>query len=375
MHSSPDLSFHRPNPNTPQPRVLFILKRREDFHDCPSYSQNGLSTGLLNSASFVQDMLLHQGVEAKTVVVIDNNDIDREVSLFKPTHVIIEALWVVPEKFDVLTKLHPRVKWIVRYHSETPFVANEGIAMKWLFEYAKKPNVYLGVNAPRFLDEIRLILHSAGLSHVDVQQRVIYLPNYYPIPPTLQLHRPNTHSHLVNVGCFGAIRPLKNHLVQAMAALRFANMIGKVLLFHVNIGRVEMKGDPILTNLKEMFNGVGHSGHQLIIHRWAPHGEFMNIVREMDIGLQVSFSETFNIVAADVVTAGVPIVVSNEIPWAKAGIVSSVTSSVEIARVLKETYADWGNNVRLNNRGLRGYVDTSISFWLDFLQRQPRRFD
>ncbi|PPD53436.1 MAG: hypothetical protein CTY12_04970 [Methylotenera sp.] len=373
MHSSPNnYNNHRPPQN--QPRVLFILKRREDFHDCPSYSQNGLSTGLLNSASFVQDMLIRQGVESKTVVVIDNNDIDREVSAFKPTHVIIEAIWVVPEKFDVLSRLHPTVKWVVRYHSETPFIANEGIAMSWLFDYARRPNVYIGINAPRFMDEVRVMLRAAGLSHSEVQQRVIFLPNYYPIPQAIQAQRPNTRSHIVNVGCFGAIRPLKNHLLQATAALRFANMIGKVLLFHVNIGRVEMKGDPILNNLKAMFDNIGHSGHQLIIHKWAPHDKFIELVKNMDIGLQVSFSETFNIVAADMVTSGIPVVVSNEIPWAKAGVVSSTTSSVEIARTLKETYEDWNTNIRLNNRGLRGYVETSTSFWLDFLQRQTVKF-
>ena len=367
MHQSPDNYNH---PSQPRPRVLFILKRREDFHDCPSYSQNGMSTGLLNSASFVQDMLIRQGIEAKTVVVIDNNDIDREVNLFKPTHVIIEAIWVVPEKFDILSKLHPKVKWIVRYHSETPFIANEGIAMSWLFEYAKKPNVYLGINAPRFLDEVRIMLKSSGMSYVDIQQRVIFLPNYYPIHPAIQPQQPNKKSHVVNVGCFGAIRPLKNHLLQATAALRFANMIGKVLRFHINIGRVEMKGDPILNNLKAMFDNIGDSGHQLVMHRWEPHDKFIELVQNMDIGLQVSFSETFNIVAADMVTTGVPMVVSSEIPWAKSGIVSSPTNSNEIANTLKETYEEWLTNVRLNNRGLRGYVETSVSFWMDFLLRR-----
>ena len=35
----------------------------------------------------------------------------------------------------------------------------------------------------------------------------------------------------------------------------------------------------------------------------------------MHIGLQVTYTETFNIVAADMVSGGLPIVVSGEIPW------------------------------------------------------------
>jgi hypothetical protein len=84
------------------PRVLFICKQRP-----ASY---GASYGLLNSCRFLCNALHKMGVEAKLVEVLDNNSIDREVSQYKPTHVFIEALWVVPEKFDVLIPLHPHVK-------------------------------------------------------------------------------------------------------------------------------------------------------------------------------------------------------------------------------------------------------------------------
>jgi hypothetical protein len=77
-------------------------------------------------------MLVANGVDSTIIEVIDNNGIDREVTKYKPTHVIIEALWVIPSKFEILTKLHPNVKWIIRLHSEIPFLANEGIAMEWM---------------------------------------------------------------------------------------------------------------------------------------------------------------------------------------------------------------------------------------------------
>jgi len=93
-------------------KVLFILKRREDYNGI-IHSQIGLSTGLYNSASFVNDMLKAYKIESNLAVVIDNNDIDREVSKYKPTHVVIEALWVTPSKFAVLEKLHPNVKVIM----------------------------------------------------------------------------------------------------------------------------------------------------------------------------------------------------------------------------------------------------------------------
>lgn len=354
-------SHHRP-----KSKVLFILKRREDFADCPSYSQNGISTGLLNSATFVLDMLVNEGYESKLVVVIDNNDIDREVRAYNPTHVIIEALWVVPEKFEILSQLHPRVKWVVRFHSESPFIAGEGIAMGWIHGYIKQPNLILGVNAPRFMSEIKAILAASGVDDYEIDKRVIYLPNYYPVADNIQPHVKHPNRTFVNVGCFGAIRPLKNHLLQAIAALKFADTLEKPLHFHINIGRVEMKGDPILNNLKQLFEGLNDNGHELVMHTWAPHEQFLDVIKDMDIGLQVSYSETFNIVAADMVTAGVPMVMSDEIPWGSEGI-ANPTSSTNIAYVMVNTWNNMARNVNSNVAGLTNYVNKSIGYWKDFL--------
>ena len=161
-------------------KVLFILKRREDYHSV-LHSHIGLSTGLYNSASFMNDMLVDANVESNLVVVHDNNCIDREVNKYKPTHVIIEALWVVPTKFAVLCKLHPNVKWIIRIHSEMPFMAGEGMAMDWIAEYSSYKNIILGINAPRMLDEVQTYLKVRNSwTDKETNERVIYLPNYYP---------------------------------------------------------------------------------------------------------------------------------------------------------------------------------------------------
>lgn len=338
----------------PKPKIQFILKRREDIGQDPSYSQNGVSTGLLNSASFVVDMLKSNGFDVDLVVVTDNNCIDREVTRFKPDYCIIEALWVVPEKFDVLSKLHPSVKWIVRLHSETPFIACEGIALKWFFEYIKKPNVYVGINAPRFLYEMQELTKAA---HLDCS-KILYLPNAYP----LEFHKKafDKKKDMIDIGCFGAVRPLKNHLMQAHAAIVFADRIGKKLNFHINIGRTEMKGEPVLHNLIGLFQH--QPNHQLVMHQWCPHNEFKQIVRSMDIGMQVSFSETFNIVTADLISEGVPIVVSKEVPWANNWICDP-TSMKDILGGLYLAYKFPQISVAANVYGLKKFVRQTEKIW------------
>jgi hypothetical protein len=348
-------------------RVLFILKRREDYCQDPSYSEHGISTGLLNSATFVCDMLVDAGIEAKVVVVVDNNCIDREVTAYKPTHVIIEALWVVPEKFEVLSKLHPKVQWIVRFHSEAPFIAMEGIAMRWFFGYLKYPTVKFGVNAPRFMRELEDVMSAAGYSEDEIEDRIRYMPNYYPVD---RCHAPRKHDHgeYVDVSCFGAIRPLKNHLVQAIAALKFAEEIGKKLRFHINIGRIEGKGDPILHNLQGLFAGLADEGHELVCHQWTPHDKFIEIIKDMDLGMQVSFSETFNIVAADMIMCGVPMVMSREVPWAKAGICDP-TGSEDIAKAMLWAWRFKRWNVFMNELSLKAYVEKSKHIWVKMFGR------
>jgi hypothetical protein len=280
-------------------KVLFILKKRQSSHT--GYAS--VSSGLLNSARFVSDMLNKNGIESNLVEVQDNNCIDREVSKYRPTHVVIEALWVVPSKFEVLTKLHPNVQWIIRLHSDISFLANEGIAIEWIYEYLKYDNVKISANDWETNFNFELLTN----------KEFVYLPNYYPVG-FLNINHPKPFFRKVlNVGCFGAVRPLKNQLIQAVAAIDFADTYKKKLRFHINTQRIEGRGEPVLKNLRELFKN--NPRHELIEHGWLSHNEFIDLVQRMDIGLQVSFSETFNIVSADFVNNNIPVVTSNEVDW------------------------------------------------------------
>jgi hypothetical protein len=118
----------------------------------------------------------------------------------------------------------------------------------------------------------------------------------------------------INISCFGAIRPLKNHLSQALAAVHFAQQHGLKLRFHINATRPEQQGENILKNLRSMFENLPI--HELVEHPWTDHRDFVRLIRdEIDLGMQVSYTETYNIVAADHVAAGVPVVTSSEVSF------------------------------------------------------------
>jgi hypothetical protein len=348
-------------------KVLFILKRRPDF-DAKVHTHVGLSTGLYNSAKFMNDMLLEQGIESHLEVVEDYNKIDKYVTQHRPTHCIIEAVWVVPQKFCVLQKLHPNVKWIIRVHSEMPFLAGEGNAIDWLGDYSGFKNIILAINAPRMMEEIKIFLqHRNQWSAQETNERIIYLPNYY--PQKYANKDLDKDKEYVDISCFGAIRPLKNHLLQAFAAIGFANEIGKKLRFHINAGRIEMQGGPVIKNLRCLFQQIDGHGHQLVNHLWRPREEFLDLCKTMDLGLQVSFSETFNIVGADLISQGVPLIgTAGEIPWAVEEFCANPVDSKDIIEKLHISYTFPKLNVRSNQRALTEYTDNTAKIWAKYFK-------
>lgn len=336
-------------------KVLFICKRGGIYGGVyGEYSSGKQSSGLKNSAAFMVRVLNANGVEAKLVEVTDNNGIDREVTAYRPTHVIIEALWVVPSKFEVLQRLHPRVRWVVRIHSEIPFLAQEGSAMEWIFGYLAR-GIEVTPNSRRATTALRELVPDG---------QVRYLPNYYPTGHRLRMP-PAPPYTVVDIGCFGAVRPMKNQLLQAIAAISFARSRGLGLRFHMNGTRVEQGGSPVLRNITTLFT---RGDTKLLLHPWLNHREFTRLVRQMDIAMQVSFSETFNITAADAAARGVPVVVSPEISWGIPEYQAETTSLGSIERRLEVAYdSRRGLLPVLNFLALRQASREAAKIWLSWL--------
>lgn len=330
-------------------KVLFVIKKKID-----SYGQ---SYGLNNSAKFVVQALDLVGINSEIEFVVDGNDINRVVTLHKPEVVIIEALWVTPEKIEELSGIHKRVTWVVRVHSKIPFLSTEGMAVEWIKKYIKLNKVIVSFNNAETNDNFKDI----------ISNKVKYLPNIYIKPVYTPCIVKNTHDHIIDIGCFGAIRPLKNQLLQAFAAIKFAEEIGKELHFHINGNRIEQKGECIHRNIKSLFEG---SSHKLIEIPWMDHYEFMKVIGNMDINLQVSYSESFNIVSADSYYTGSPAVVSNEIDWVHSSVqVKNINSVDNIVDKLFVAYENKDYVVRETLGNLEEFNYLGLRRWIKFLNK------
>lgn len=285
--------------------VLFICKKRSSY-DC----EKEITIGLVNSAQNVARYLCRIGILAKVVIVNDANDIDKVVTENDAERIVIEAIWVTPEKMDEILHLkrHCYRKWFVRLHSQWSFLANEGIAVDWLRQYRDRIHrLDIGANSREVsYDLVKSMRFDSG--------RISYLPNIYS-PEIVTFFEdyawigpPKWH-----VGCFGAIRPMKNQLIQAIAAIQYAEKNGRSLRFHVNVGRCEQNGDNVLKNLKALF--VNLWPHKLVEHPWLNYADFIRLVRKMDLCMQVSLTETFNMVSADCVWNRIPTLGCRQIEW------------------------------------------------------------
>lgn len=322
----------------------------------------GPSLGLFNSCNFVKKALESKGIRSKVVEVKDNNDIDREVSKFNPTHVILEAIWVVPEKFPFLIKLHPNVTWVVRVHSNAPFLSGEGMAIEWLVKYRDlalkyDDKFFVACNSKRMVDELNLTL---GMRSILLSN--IYEPALSEAPGKPAVFNPKGGK--VVIGCFGAIRPLKNQLEQALAAIIFSNEHKLELTFHINTARIEQNSSPIHRNLIALFDGTPH---KLVQHGWVAHDKFIRLIKTCDIGLQASFSETFNIVSGDFIFSGVPLVGSSEIEWLASHSKARPTTYTDIVKKIAHNLK-YTSCVESSQRNLKIYSVKALAGWVKWLE-------
>lgn len=330
-------------------KILFITSDRvKDYY--------GITSGLFNSASFVVSFLKKNGMNAKLVSVSDSNSIDKVVTEFNPDIVVVEALWVPPSKFSELLniKRHANRRWIVRIHSRAPFLSMEGLATQWISEYTliKDGMIEIAPNTEELTSQLSTAFPFGSF---------IYLPNVYQFKDINIKKKELSETH-IDVGCFGAIRPMKNTYQQALAAIEFSEHIGRKLRFHINSSRLEQSGNNVLKNLISLFE---HSPHELVQHEWYQHKEFLEVLTTMDLCMQVSLSESFNIVTADAVSVGRPVIASHDIDWLPWFSKARPTSNDNIFRRMNLVYAYPNFAAKIQKCCLQRYNKKAERIWLN----------
>jgi hypothetical protein len=333
-------------------KILFLLKKNLIYG-----SQHSViaKSGLLNSARITAHQLhKHLKIHTEIEICVDGNEIDRFLHKHRPQICVIEALWATPDKMRELIRLHKRITFVVLIHSEVPFLANEGNAIAWIKEYNDIERVYPAFNSEKTTEQFG----EQGIYD-------LYLPNIY-LDVDKKDYKKKDNCGVLNVGCFGAIRPFKNQLIQAMAAMVYANRNKMVLHFHMNTSRVEQVGEGVLKNIISLFEGTPH---KFVNHGWLEREDFLALVHKMDVNLQVSMTESFNITSADSVHENVPVVVSKTIDWMPDSQKADTEDMENIVDKIGYSINNRGNVVRKSIRYLNRYNKRALDAWEDVLKK------
>ena len=328
-----------------------IIRVNKKENDKSIRSHNGLS----NAAKATYESLYKSNLDVSYHYVIDNNEIYLGCEQYKPDYVIIDGLWVVPSKFEELNSIYPNIKWIIRMHSDIPFIAQEGIFSEWMYKYVNLPKVYVAFNSKTALDIVQSLFK-------DRKEKIVYLPNMYKLSDKLPF-KPKPKSDTIKISIFGAARVLKNQFLQAIVALELAEKLNKKLELSINVNTKDVNGLPIYLNIIHLLKDHPSKKHSINLVEWSDRDKFLSSVKDMDIGMQVSFTETFNLVCADHIECNVPILGTNEIPWMHFLYKVDPLDHKQILNRLLFSYKYPKLNVYLNRLLLIRYTEKSIKQW------------
>lgn len=237
---------------------------------------------------------------------------------------LIEAIWVTPADLTKLqaASLNRNIKIVVRAHSKMGFlqVEPEAITKMRGISLLSHQNIFLASNNEDFAD-----------AWMNIYGSIIYLPNLFDVSAIEPKDfKPVKAGQTIKIGSFGATRLLKLHPTAAMAALQLARTLNCNLEFYVNVDSTP-GGDSVLNTIRNMFMGLPWA--KLVEVPWQDPTTFQTTIGQMDLVLQLSATETFNMVCAQAVAAGVPVVSGGAIGWVRYANVIPVFNADSIEEV------------------------------------------
>ena len=317
-------------------------------------SHIGLGVAALKNAEYLNA----RGYDATVVAAKHNIDVVEAIREHGFTHVIISAPWLSSLDVDSMVRHFKDVKFGIIAHSNIGFLQADPGALLLLRKYAliskEVPNLFIGGNS---------FIFANWFSEVYGTERLV-LPNLYEVEEREIFH--NQCDEVIRIGSFGAIRPQKNVMTAAAAAMLLAEQTGRPVEFNVSTGREDGGGGVILNAIRQMMTQI--PGIELVERHWSNWMEFKRTIRHMDILFQMSYTESFNMVTADGVSEGVPSVTSDAIVWVPDNWKAQADNVYSVVEIAKHMLRHREHEVHEGREALRKHNHHGFQFWKAFLQ-------
>jgi hypothetical protein len=333
--------------------VAFVSK------DSQSWAPGAYHIGLGVNTMHMTNVLSKQGVKCGAYSAWSADHLERVlVTLPHDSVIVVEALWLTTDDCKRLLTRFEQMHFIIRCHSQLAFIQADTSAIKLFREQLALQDLTLRFqmagNSSRFADFIIQGLHD----------RCHHLPNLYHME-RVERKFPKLHAdRILRVGSFGATRVLKFHIVAAAASLIVGKQRGNDIEFYMSSNRDEGGGGYVKQGIKHLYANL--PGVKLVEEPWRDWPSFRKLVSHMDICVQCSATESFNMVTADAIAEGVPCVVGPAIDWVPEDWIAEVDDPNHVAQKMIHVLGD----PRAGERGLKAlqeHNDKSIRSWLTHL--------
>lgn len=327
----------------------------------------------LNVAGYTTaHVLREEGVDVSVFPVRHNVDLVHAIDTYNETHgdplthVVISAPWLSVYDLKSLLYAYPKIQFVILSHSNVGFLQADPRGVELMRHYLRLAgafvNLRVGGNSARFVHWLREAYSEP------YGARPVLLPNLYPAK-WVRSKRPPLRGHRVHIGAFGAVRPEKNFMTAAAAAIVIQKKLGVPVELHMSTGG-EGNRSMVLPAIEQMCADI--PGLTLVRHEWRFWDKFIEIIGEMDVLLQPSYTESFNMITADGISMGVPSVVSSAISWAPDSWKADTDDAVDVAERGIELLYDPGARAA-GVKALRKHNAFGLAHWFEFLEcERPR---
>jgi len=307
---------------------MSVVLAYKNFAANRNISHIGLGVAAINTAK----VLRREGIQTTVWPILSAEDLRARLRVQPTEQVIISAPWIPTADLQSLSNEFSETYFAVTCHSNVGFLQADPNGVKLVRETLDLAmathNVRLAGNSKRFCTWMESTF--GGRCH--------YLPNLYFLdgPPPRQ--RTFCGSATLRIGVFGAVRPQKNLMSAAGAAVEIARKMRVPLELWFSAGRAEGGGEVIMSAIQEMVAGLPDV--TLKQNGWQTWPQFRKTVAHMHLLLQPSYTESFNMVTADGAAEGVASVVSEAIDWAPDDWKADVDDVLDISRVGRRLVCD-----------------------------------
>lgn len=329
--------------------------------------------GLQAAGYATKKVLERHGFETAVFPVRHNVDVVNSIDKYNETHekrlthVVISAPWLSVHDLKSLLYGFPEIQFVILSHSNVGFLQADPQGVKLLRKYLELslsfPNFEVGGNSKKFVEWLETAY----------EEEVVLLPNLYPTE-SVGLQCPwsfSYKSHLedwtkdfwgvVRIGAFGATRSEKNFMTAAAAAVAIQAELDVPVELHMSAG-----GEGETGTTSSAIDQMCEGKIKVIRHPWAYWDQFIQIVSSMHLMIQVSYTESFNMVTADGISVGVPSVVSPAIYWAPEAWMADPDDALDVASVGIKLLSD--PNLRSEGKKhLNHHNKKSLKYWEKFL--------